>query len=190
MDKTPQRAAALGCPSYVWRSGQERRLSLIRRHVSLEGARILDIGCGIGAYVRRLRDLSPRIYGVDVDEQRIRRGSESLPNLMLAVGEHLPFRDDTFDAVLLNEVIEHVTRRRGDDSRGLPRRQSRVGASSSSRRTASTLSKRTASTSARGTSSATYRSSTICRTSSDDAWRRTFALTPRATSIDSQRIWT
>jgi SAM-dependent methyltransferase len=109
MDKTPQRAAALGCPSYVWRSGQERRLSLIRSHVSLEGARILDIGCGIGAYVRRLRDLSPHVYGVDVDVQRIRRGSESLPNLMLAVGEHLPFREGTFDAVLLNEVIEHVS---------------------------------------------------------------------------------
>ncbi|MBE3112266.1 MAG: class I SAM-dependent methyltransferase [Acidobacteria bacterium] len=111
MEKAPPRAAALGCPSYVWRSGQERRLSLIRRRVSLEGARILDVGCGIGAYVRRLRELSPRVYGVDIDEQRIKRGSESLPNLMLAVAERLPFRDDSFDAVLLNEVIEHV----GDD---------------------------------------------------------------------------
>jgi SAM-dependent methyltransferase len=27
---------------------------------------------------------------------------------MLAVGEHLPFRDSTFDIVVLNEVIEHV----------------------------------------------------------------------------------
>jgi ubiquinone/menaquinone biosynthesis C-methylase UbiE len=109
MDKAPPRAAALGCPSYVWRSGQERRLSLVRRHVSLEGARILDVGCGIGAYVRRLRELSPRVCGVDIDERRIKRGSESLPNLMLAVAERLPFLDNSFDAVLLNEVIEHVS---------------------------------------------------------------------------------
>jgi ubiquinone/menaquinone biosynthesis C-methylase UbiE len=107
--ENPPRAAALGRPSYVWRSGQERRLSLLRRRVSLEGARVLDIGCGIGAYVRRMRDLSPRVYGVDIDAQRVRRGSCELPNLMLAAAEHLPFRGGAFDVVLLNEVIEHVS---------------------------------------------------------------------------------
>ena len=49
-------AARLGEPSYVWRSGQERRLQLIRRYIPLEGRRILDVGCGIGTYVRRFRD--------------------------------------------------------------------------------------------------------------------------------------
>ncbi|MGA2285162.1 MAG: class I SAM-dependent methyltransferase [Dehalococcoidia bacterium] len=109
MAKAPERAAALGRPSYVWRSGQERRLALIRRQASLEGARILDVGCGIGAYVRRMGELSDRVYGVDVDEQRVRRGSASIPNLMIAVGERLPFRDNCFDVILLNEVIEHVS---------------------------------------------------------------------------------
>ena len=58
--------------------------------------------------MRRIGELSPRVYGVDIDEQRVRRGSSEVPNLMLAAAERLPFRDDTFDAVLLNEVIEHV----------------------------------------------------------------------------------
>jgi len=109
MVKAPDRAAALGRPSYVWRSGQERRLVLVRRRVSLEGARVLDVGCGIGAYVRRIQELSPRVCGVDIDEQRVRRGSSSVPNLMLAVGERLPFLDNSFDVILLNEVIEHVS---------------------------------------------------------------------------------
>ena len=108
IEEASRRAAALGRPSYVWRSGQERRLSLVRRSVPLEGARVLDVGCGIGAYVRRMRELSPGVYGVDIDAQRVRRGSSDLPNLMLAVSEHLPFLDNSFDAVLLNEVIEHV----------------------------------------------------------------------------------
>src|SRR3990170_5785855 len=97
---------ALGHPSYVWRSGQDRRLNLIRRYVPLEGARVLDIGCGIGTYVRRLGELSDRVYGIGVDAARVRRGD--LDSLAVGVSERLPFAGGSFDMVLLNEVIEHV----------------------------------------------------------------------------------
>lgn len=108
MAESPERAASLGEPSYVWRAGQERRLALIRRYVDLENARILDVGCGIGTYARRLREVSPAVYGIDVDRRRVRQGSQSVPNLLLAASEHIPFREDEFDVVLLHEVIEHV----------------------------------------------------------------------------------
>jgi SAM-dependent methyltransferase len=109
MVEAAERAAVLGRPSYVWQSGQERRLALIRRYVDLENTRILDVGCGIGTYVNRLRGLSEHVYGIDIDEQRIRRGSVTLPNLALAVSEHMPFPDSSFDVILLHEVIEHVS---------------------------------------------------------------------------------
>jgi SAM-dependent methyltransferase len=98
---------ALGNPSFVWRSGQDRRLDLIRRYVALDGASILDVGCGIGTYVRKLQEVSPRVYGIDIDAARVRRG-EDLRSLSLAVSERLPFANGSFDMVLLNEVIEHV----------------------------------------------------------------------------------
>jgi SAM-dependent methyltransferase len=98
---------ALGNPSFVWRSGQDRRLDLIRRYVALEGASILDVGCGIGTYVRKLGELSPHVYGIDIDAPRLRQGA-GLGSLSLAVSERLPFADASFDMVLLNEVIEHV----------------------------------------------------------------------------------
>jgi len=102
-------AAKLGEPSYVWRSGQERRLALIRRHVALEQRWILDVGCGIGTYVRRFRDFSPHVFGIDVSLPRLEEGSRSLPGILLAAkGEHLPFADSSFDVVVFNEVIEHV----------------------------------------------------------------------------------
>ncbi len=101
-------AVGLGQPSYVWRFGLERRLDLLRRHVPLEGRHILDIGCGIGTFVQRLREFSPHVYGVDVDQQRVRRGAMALPHLAVAVSEYLPFADATFDAVILHEVLEHV----------------------------------------------------------------------------------
>jgi SAM-dependent methyltransferase len=102
------KAAELGNPSFVWRFGQDRRLSLIRRYADLENRRILDIGCGIGTYVKKFREFSPHVSGVDIDFDRVREGARSVPNLVMAVGEHLPYRDEAFDVVLLNEVIEHV----------------------------------------------------------------------------------
>lgn len=99
----------LGQPSYVWRFGQERRLDMIRRHVDLDSAHILDIGCGIGTYVRRFGEFTPHAYGVDIDRARLERGAEAgVTGLALAVSEALPFADGVFDAVLMNEVIEHV----------------------------------------------------------------------------------
>jgi len=113
--------AALGHPSQIWTRGLERRLELMSRCVGLEGKRILDIGCGVGAFVRRLREFSPEVYGVDVDAQRVTEGAREVPNLALAVGEHLPFADKTFDVVLLHEVLEHVT-----DDQGTLREAGRV----------------------------------------------------------------
>ncbi|MEA2622541.1 MAG: hypothetical protein QOH61_1451 [Chloroflexota bacterium] len=97
-----------GRPSYSWRFGQDRRLQMVRQFVPLENARILDIGCGIGTYVRRFREFSDEVYGVDVEEDRVREASETLPNISLAPGENLPFPDGFFDVVFSNEVIEHV----------------------------------------------------------------------------------
>lgn len=109
MIQTPDRAeVALGNPSFVWRFGQDRRLDLIRRYAPLEQARILDIGCGLGVYVRKFREFSDRVCGIDIDAKRLVEGAKTTPGLMLSVGEHLPFRDGTFDVVVLNEVIEHV----------------------------------------------------------------------------------
>ncbi len=105
----PDRAeVALGNPSFVWRFGQDRRLNLIRQFAPLEGARILDIGCGLGVYVRKFREFSDRVYGIDIDEKRLREGARTTPGLMLSASETLPFRDAAFDVVVLNEVIEHV----------------------------------------------------------------------------------
>jgi ubiquinone/menaquinone biosynthesis C-methylase UbiE len=109
MATAPDRAEiALGNPSFVWRFGQDRRLNLIRHFAPLEGARILDIGCGLGVYVRKFREFSDRVYGIDIDAKRLREGARTTPGLTLSASETLPFRDAAFDVVVLNEVIEHV----------------------------------------------------------------------------------
>jgi len=107
--RSGDKAIALGHPSYVWREGQERRLRLIRRYVPLEGARILDAGCGLGLYVRRLRDFSDHVYGIDIDADRVREASQSLANIECASAESMPYPDGFFHVVLSHEVLEHVT---------------------------------------------------------------------------------
>jgi len=106
---TADKTITLGHPSYRWRFGQERRLALVSRYVDLKDKRILDIGCGIGAYTAQFARFSSQVYGIDVDWERVRRGAADLPHLMLAQGEALPFPNAVFDLVFLHEVIEHVS---------------------------------------------------------------------------------
>ena len=101
----------LGVPSLVWGPGQARRISLIAGRIPLAHRRILDIGCGVGEYVRHLRDLPASVVGIDVDRKRVHAGArsdEGMPNLLVGAAEALPFATRAFDIVLLNEVIEHV----------------------------------------------------------------------------------
>ena len=59
--QTEDKRAIRGHPSQVWTPGLERRLNRMRRDVELNGKRILDAGCGVGAFVRRLRDLQEQV---------------------------------------------------------------------------------------------------------------------------------
>jgi SAM-dependent methyltransferase len=110
-----------GRPSYSWRRGQDRRLEMVRRHVPLDDARILDVGCGIGTYVRRFRQFSADVHGLEIEPERVAEASIDLPNIIQGVGEALPWPDDHFDLVFSNEVIEHV-----DDDRRTAQEMVRV----------------------------------------------------------------
>ncbi len=108
MTLAEREAAVLGCPSYLWRFGQERRLALIDRYTPLADKMILDVGCGLGTYVERFRRFSDRVYGVDLEASRVAKAARRVPNLAASRAEELPFPQGCFDVVLLHEVIEHV----------------------------------------------------------------------------------
>lgn len=108
-DEKDLKAISLGHPSYVWRFGQDRRLDLIQRYAALEGKRILDVGCGLGTYMKKLRAFSNEVYGVDIDPEKVAQAQEQLEHVYLAPAEELPFPEAYFDVILLHEVLEHVT---------------------------------------------------------------------------------
>jgi 2-polyprenyl-6-hydroxyphenyl methylase/3-demethylubiquinone-9 3-methyltransferase len=75
------------------------------------GERVLDVGCGEGAFAAALVDAGANVIGIDVAEEPLRRARAQHPALELrrVDGEgEWPLEDSSFDAVWAGEVIEHV----------------------------------------------------------------------------------
>lgn len=76
------------------------------------GDRVLDVGCGTGRSARVLLDRQPRVDGIDLTAEAVRRaaGKPALSSARFVVGdaEHLPYRDATFDAVVAIGVLQHL----------------------------------------------------------------------------------
>ena len=102
------KAALRGEPGYVWRSGQTRRLQMIEKWITLEGAVILDNGCGLGTYLSAFSPYSSRRFGLEVEAERAVQALPTATGIALGIGESLPFAGSSFDFVFSNEVIEHV----------------------------------------------------------------------------------
>jgi SAM-dependent methyltransferase len=103
------KAALRGEPSYVWRTGQQRRLDMIVRAAGkrITGA-ILENGCGVGMYVEHLSPFGGKVIGLEYDFERAAEAGENSPHIINAAGEFIPLPSSTFDLILSHEVIEHV----------------------------------------------------------------------------------
>jgi SAM-dependent methyltransferase len=101
--------AERGVPSLVWRAGQDRRWAMICQAAGerLMGGHVLDVGCGVGMYLRAFREITPHRFGVEIEGERARQAAAH-GCVVQAPGGRLPFACDTFDLVLSHEVIEHV----------------------------------------------------------------------------------
>jgi SAM-dependent methyltransferase len=73
------------------------------------GDRVLDLGCGDGAFTAALARAGARPVGVEVAAEPLRRARARDPSLELhLVSGPLPFAPGEFDVVWAGEVIEHV----------------------------------------------------------------------------------
>ncbi len=70
--------------------------------------RILDLGCRAGALTRSFLD-GNHVVGVDVDRVALAAASElGIETVLADVESALPFPDQSFDAVIVGELLEHV----------------------------------------------------------------------------------
>lgn len=85
------------------------RLQVIASHLKLAGARVLDLGCGVGQLLFGLRELGALVEGVDPDPQAVEFARESLGLEGVRLGTHADVEGSrSYDLVVLQDVVEHV----------------------------------------------------------------------------------
>jgi SAM-dependent methyltransferase len=88
-----------------WARSEEQQIPTYEealRHVRLDrDDRVLDVGCGVGVFLRLIADRGARPHGLDASEALIAAARERVPEADLRVGEMeaLPYEDDSFDLV-------------------------------------------------------------------------------------------
>jgi ubiquinone/menaquinone biosynthesis C-methylase UbiE len=82
--------------------------SILHSLVDFRNARILEVGCGDGRLIRQYVQEATQVFGIDSDWDELRlaeddylKGQQSEVRLMQARAEQLPFRDKSFDLVVM-----------------------------------------------------------------------------------------
>jgi 2-polyprenyl-6-hydroxyphenyl methylase/3-demethylubiquinone-9 3-methyltransferase len=99
-----------GVPEGLQPAGFQRRRRFLLDRVEA-GDRVLDVGCGEGAFAGELARAGAQVVGLDVAEEPLRRGRARERSLDLRLAEPAgpwAFPDASFDVVWAGEVIEHV----------------------------------------------------------------------------------
>jgi ubiquinone/menaquinone biosynthesis C-methylase UbiE len=115
--------ACEGYNSFTAESGEEvispRLAAALKLVVVNQGERVLDIGCGRGEAILHLAQSGAVAYGVDYSSDALRIARRHLSAekkehqgqniyLVQADAKWLPFKDSSFDKLLMFDIIEHL----------------------------------------------------------------------------------
>lgn len=74
--------------------------------------KVLDVGCGGGNMAKAIKHYRPdlSVYGADISKKAIAMAKQNAKNITFTVApaEKLPFPDNTFDAIVMYDILEHL----------------------------------------------------------------------------------
>lgn len=73
------------------------------------GREVLDVGCSYGRYALFAHECGRFVVGVDNDFRRLHKARESGLAVAVADAASLPFVDNSFDTVVLFDILEHIS---------------------------------------------------------------------------------
>ena len=89
-------------------------VDMVLKHTEISDKEVLDVGCGDGGISVAFAKKGGNVVGLDLEEDRIElarlRALEHNVKVELIVGnaENTQFKDNSFDIIVCNAVIEHV----------------------------------------------------------------------------------
>ncbi len=87
---------------------EPERSALFRAWVGGPGRRVLDLGCRFGALTRAYLP-GNEVVGVDVDREALAEAAKlGIETVWADADEPLPLDDESFDAVVAGELLEHL----------------------------------------------------------------------------------
>lgn len=96
----------------VWLDSAKLNNKIIASQIDpAQTAKILDIGCAQGTEViKMVKNIAkPKIWGVDIDNLAVSKAKKlGIIALKCNIEEGLPFRPNFFDAIIANQIIEHI----------------------------------------------------------------------------------
>jgi SAM-dependent methyltransferase len=91
---------------YWW---SNRFYAMLARRYGRRGARLLEVGSGLGHLVGQLEDAF-ETYGIDVNRWAVRQSKAAIKtsHLQTASAQELPYGDGVFNVVIIKHIVEHL----------------------------------------------------------------------------------
>jgi ubiquinone/menaquinone biosynthesis C-methylase UbiE len=91
-----------------WQDNQKKFLTLLKE---IKSTSLLDLGCGDGEFTIKCGSIinANDLYGIDFDDESLKNASKKDVKVIKSdLNDKLPFKDELFDVVISNQVIEAV----------------------------------------------------------------------------------
>ena len=83
----------------------------LKEALKVAKGKVLDIGCQRGGYSFNLKNIGCDVTAIDISMGYVKQAKEKVSDIQFAQSDagNLPFKENTFDTIILSEVLEHVT---------------------------------------------------------------------------------